>query len=210
MFFIFELIIFLFAVILHEVAHGLVAEHLGDPTARQAGRLTLNPLAHIDPIGSVLLPILLAIPALYGAPTIIFGWAKPVPYNQNNLKNPRSGAVKIALAGPITNLLIALIFGLFLRAAIGYQMGTLILPLGLIIYINIVLGVFNLVPIPPLDGSKLLYLFLPQDQRGYRIMAVLERYGFIVLLAFLFWGFGIVSYVANLIFSLIVGHVAGF
>src|SRR5260221_10394776 len=141
--FIFELVVLIFSVIIHEVSHGYVAETLGDSTARDAGRLTLNPIKHIDPFGSIILPALLAIPLLFGAPTIIFGWAKPVPYNPMNLKNPKSGAGKIAAAGPLSNFILAIIFGLIIRAIFAYgstNLGTLGELLSVVVYLNIVLG----------------------------------------------------------------------
>src|SRR3990167_8782761 len=113
--FLFVLIIFIFSAIIHEVSHGAVANWLGDPTAKLMGRLTLNPLPHLDPFGSIILPLLLSIPALFGQPTIIFGWAKPVPYDPRFLKNPVRDAALIAVAGPISNLLIGLVFGLMVR-----------------------------------------------------------------------------------------------
>ncbi len=208
--FIFELLIFFVSVILHEVAHGYVAEKLGDPTARLAGRLTLNPLSHIDPFGSVILPLLLAIPALFGAPTMIFGWAKPVPYNPHNLKNPDQGAALIALAGPLTNISIAVIFGLLLRLAIAHTASQFFLPLALIVYVNLLLAFFNLIPIPPLDGSKLLFLILPSNAMGWRIRATLEQFGFLILLILIFSGLDFVSSSVHRVFELIVGTSLGF
>lgn len=207
--FIFLLFIFLVSVVLHEVAHGYMAEKLGDPTARLAGRLTLNPLSHIDPIGSVLLPLLLAIPALFGAPTMIFGWAKPVPYNPNNLQHPDRGGALIALAGPLTNISIALIFGLLLRVAIIQSAEQFFLPLILIVYINLLLAFFNLLPIPPLDGSKLLYLILPSNEMGWRIRATLEQFGFIILMVLIFSGLDFISGIVGFVFKLIVGQDIG-
>jgi Zn-dependent protease len=155
---IFSLVVLIFSVILHEVAHGYMANWLGDPTARLQGRLTLNPLVHIDPIGSVLLPAALI---LSGSPMLI-GYAKPVPYNPYNLSGEYDEAL-VAFAGPATNILLALLFGLTLRFA-----GTS-LPPGLssafatIVLVNLVLALFNLIPIPPLDGSKALQALLPRN-----------------------------------------------
>ena len=208
--FIFQLVIFLFSVIIHEVSHGLVAERLGDPTARLAGRLTMNPKEHIDPFGSIILPLLLAIPAIFGAPTIIFGWAKPVPYDPRNLKNPHTGALAIALAGPGSNLLVAAIFGLLIRVGPELGLYAMLPAFVLIVYVNILLAIFNLVPIPPLDGSKLLYILLPKNETGIRILAALEQYGFIVLLAFIFWGFDVLMPIIEVVFRLFVGRGAGF
>jgi Zn-dependent protease len=208
--FIFQLVILLFSVILHEVSHGLVADYLGDPTARNAGRLTMNPKAHIDPFGSIILPLLLAIPALFGVPTIIFGWAKPVPYDPRNLKNPGTGALLIALAGPGSNLAVALIFGLLTRFSYLLGMYSMLPAFLLIVHVNLILAIFNLVPIPPLDGSKLLYLFLPKNETGFRIMVALEQYGFVILLAFVFWGLPILDPIISAVFRLFVGRNLGF
>lgn len=173
--------------VVHEVSHGYVAERLGDPTARLSGRLTLNPIRHIDPFGSVILPLILAVPALFGQPTIIFGWAKPVPYDPRNLKNPKIGSGIIAAAGPISNFLIAAVFGILLRAL--PEGAALATPYSFIIYVNVLLGVFNLVPIPPLDGSKVLFALLPSGDIFRRLRFFLERYGMIILLLFIFFGF---------------------
>lgn len=160
---IFLIAVIMFSAIIHEVAHGLAADRLGDPTARYAGRLTLNPIPHLDPFGSILLPLILA---LSGSP-LFFGWAKPVPYNPFNLRaSARWGEAIVAFAGPASNFAIALVAALVIRAQV--------LPLEiagtvfLIVLVNIMLGIFNLIPIPPLDGSKVLSALLPlQLRRGY-------------------------------------------
>jgi Zn-dependent protease len=204
---IFELLILLFSAILHEIAHGYMAERLGDDTARRAGRLTLNPLPHLDPIGSILTPLLL-LWATGGQ--FFFASAKPVPYNPQNLKNPRSGGAKIALAGPATNFLLAIIFGIIIRIGVAMVFpGTFLALLSLIVYINIILGVFNLVPIPPLDGSRLLYAALPQNETTFRIMYFLERWGIIIVLFFAFFGFQYVMPVISGIFTLFTGQPLG-
>src|SRR3989344_5255968 len=167
MFLIFSLVVFIFSVMIHEVSHGVVAYKLGDDTAKAMGRLNLNPLSHIDPVGSIFLPLFLI---LINSP-ILFGWAKPVPYNPNNLKNPRSGAALIGAAGPLSNLLMAAIFGIFSRLLpLDYQTRVVLaqaVPQGaaelistpfealffafaIIVFINTLLAIFNLVPIPPL------------------------------------------------------------
>jgi Zn-dependent protease len=142
------------AIILHEVSHGVVALAFGDDTAKRAGRLTLNPIAHVDPVGSVALPLLLAIA---GAP--IFGWAKPVPVNPRNLRNPRQQTLLVSLAGPATNIVLAIGAAVVLRSATHSS-----LPIDLAVQfgiINVVLATFNLIPIPPLDGSAVIERFLP-------------------------------------------------
>ncbi|HEX5429600.1 MAG TPA: site-2 protease family protein [Patescibacteria group bacterium] len=178
------ILILLFSVIFHEVAHGVVAEHLGDPTARYAGRLTLNPIPHIDLFGSILLPAILLI---FHSP-FLFGAAKPVPVNYQNLRNFRKDMILVAFAGPATNFLLAIM------AAIAYRLfpntsplaGSILLE---VVILNLVLAVFNLIPIPPLDGSKILASLLGFVDRGimYWILE-LERYGFILIILFLFTG----------------------
>ncbi|MDO8574203.1 MAG: site-2 protease family protein [bacterium] len=194
--FIFQLAVLIFSVMIHEVAHGYVADKLGDLTARLAGRLTLNPLKHLDPFGSVILPLLLAIPALFGQPAFIFGWAKPVPYNPFNLSDPEKGAAKIAAAGPLSNLFLAAIFGIIIRivAAADFGGGVLIGLLSTIVSINLLLAFFNLIPVPPIDGSKVLSYFLPHLARvkwnnfwrqvGYRIAQ--NKFLFLIILFFSF------------------------
>jgi Zn-dependent protease len=201
-FIVFEFVVFIFSVMIHEVAHGLTAERLGDPTARLMGRITLNPLRHIDPVGSVILP---AILAFSGLPVI--GWAKPVPYNPERLKNPRQAGARIAFAGPVSNLIIAVVFGLAVRFAGGALLNST--PLGLffvkIIYLNIILAVFNLIPIPPLDGSRVLFGMLPHTRGAREVELFLERYGFMIILALVFWGFGIIEVITGALFRIVVG-----
>ena len=189
-----HVIVLFFAIIFHEIAHGYVAYLCGDPTAKNAGRLTLNPVAHIDPFGSVILP---AICAILGWPG--FGYAKPVPYNPNNLRRRRIDEVLVALAGPLSNLLQAALAAGIYRILIGFVrnnpawamthidlLAAWVIPiLSTIIISNIVLAVFNLIPLPPLDGSKLLLLILPEGarQKFYRI----EPYCMIALMALLWF-----------------------
>jgi Zn-dependent protease len=187
-FVIFELIVLLFSVILHEVSHGAVAYALGDTTAKDAHRLTLNPLPHLDFMGSLVVPIALFV--LSGG-SFMFGWAKPVPYNPYNLKNPKVGGGLIAAAGPITNFLIALFASVCLFAVRAFHISFVQQELlQLVILLNIFLAVFNLVPIPPLDGSKVLAAFLPN--RAAAALLSLERYGMILLLVFIFFGFQLI------------------
>ncbi len=154
---IFSIVVLVVSVILHEVAHGYMANYLGDPTARLAGRLTLNPIAHIDPIGSIILPALLAIT---GSPLLI-GYAKPVPYNPYNLRG-KFGETLVAASGPGTNLLLALLFGLAIRFGAVSMTAPMLGAFTIIVYVNLVLAFFNLIPIPPLDGSKVLSGILPR------------------------------------------------
>ena len=168
--------LFLFAVIIHEVSHGLVAYRLGDPTAKLAGRLTLNPLAHIDPVGMILLPGLLV---LIHAP-FVFGWAKPVPVNFLNLRHPKRDMVWVGLAGPGSNLLMAAAGAYPLRAGLVGTNGWVGSLLVGFVVINLVLAVFNFIPIPPLDGSRILMGLLPRDAAYY--LALLEPFGFLLVL----------------------------
>ena len=154
--------ILIISVIIHEMAHGYAALAQGDPTAKLAGRLTLNPLAHLDPFGSVLVPL-----ALFALGGVIFGWAKPVPFNPYNLRNQKWGPAIVAIAGPISNFLIALIFAFILRFT---ALATLISPaafqlLLLVVLLNLTLAIFNLIPIAPLDGSKILFALIPYRYR---------------------------------------------
>jgi Zn-dependent protease len=201
------IVILLFSVIFHEVAHGLVAERLGDPTARYAGRLTLNPIPHIDLFGSILLPAFLL---LVHSP-IIFGSAKPVPVDFRNLRNMRWGMILVSLAGPATNFLLAVV------AAAVYRLTPHLSSLGSYlllqtIILNLVLCFFNLIPIPPLDGSKILASLLGFLDRGwmYTILS-LERYGFVILILFLYLGLvqTIILPPVNFFLKLFLGSGAG-
>ena len=177
-FMLFFLIVIIASAILHEYSHGWVADRLGDSTARYAGRLTLNPLAHIDLFGSVILPLLMI-------PTgILFAYAKPVPFNPYNLKDQKWGPAWVAVAGPISNFVLAFIFGLLLQYLPASNLSVFLF---IIVYANVMLGTFNLVPIPPLDGSKLLFAIMPDSMM--HVKEQLERYGWFILLAFIFFGF---------------------
>lgn len=198
--YIFLLAILLFSVVIHEVSHGLMADYLGDPTARYAGRLTLNPIKHLDPFGSVIVPLFLL---LLRSP-ILFGWAKPVPINPYNLRDQKYGSAKVALAGPAANLALALVFGLTLRflPVLAANPG-LSLMFSYIVFINVLLAVFNLLPIPPLDGSHILFTFLPYSLQNIKIF--LNQFGLFILLFVFFFFFNRVIHIVNLIFQLIVG-----
>ncbi|MDD2732232.1 MAG: site-2 protease family protein [Candidatus Pacebacteria bacterium] len=203
--FIFIIIILIYSVVIHEVSHGAVANYLGDPTAKYAGRLTLNPIKHLDPIGSVILPIFLVIANQVLGGGIIFGWAKPVPVNPYNLRDQKYGSLKVALAGPGSNLLIALFFGLILRFFnFSIANSALGLIFSYIVYINILLAVFNLMPIPPLDGSHILFSFLSPTS-AYKIQAFLSSISIFLLFIIIFFLFPWLSYVIDLIFRLITG-----
>ena len=173
----------IFAITGHEVAHGWMAKQYGDKTAEQQGRLTLNPLNHIDPLGTIIIPGLLLI-TFTG---FIFGWAKPVPVDARNFKNPRKAMMVVALAGPIANLLMAVAWALLARVGVMLEFEFISLPLiysGVAgITINLVLALINLLPIPPLDGSRIVTGLLP-DYWAWRYNQ-LERYSFIILIILL-------------------------
>ena len=190
------IVILILSIILHEVAHGYVAEMLGDSTARYAGRLTLNPLPHVDPVGSVLLPIVTSVTGGF-----VFGWAKPVPYNPYNLRHGVWGEALVALAGPASNFFLALVFGLALRFA---SLPQAMLDIFVVIVVaNISLGVFNLVPIPPLDGSKILFALLPY--RAQQVRFFLERYGFFLVIIFVIFLSSVLGPIVRGLFGLVTG-----
>lgn len=186
---IFLIAILVVSVVIHEVAHGFAANWLGDPTAKLEGRLTLNPVSHIDPMGSVILPAILAL----SSSPFLFGWAKPVPYNPYNLqRGGRWAEAIVAGAGPAANVLIALLFGIIIRlGVIPAEVMSLAVS---IVFLNILLAVFNLIPIPPLDGSKILPQLLP-----YNMAVAYERFR-AMLEHNLFLGFG-----AVILFILVFG-----
>jgi len=197
--YIFQIVVLILSAAIHEYMHAWAAWRLGDPTAKNAGRLTLNPLAHLEWFGSFFLPlIMIMIPGN----SFIFGWAKPVPYNPNFLNDQKYSEAKVALAGPLANLALALLFGLSLRFLPFFNIDFLKL-LGQIIYINLILMVFNLLPIPPLDGSKILAVFLPERARTRLLNS--ERGSFIFIVIFVMIGWPILIPIIDGLFKLIVG-----
>ena len=218
--FIFSIAILILSVVVHEVSHGYIAYLLGDPTAKRAGSLSMNPLKHLDLTGSFIVPLMLVLLKS----SFVFGWAKPVPYNPYNLKNQKWGPGLVAISGPLSNFLIAGVFGLvalFLpldqtaKTEIGLAAvnGAAIFGAGyapalfyfssMVVWINVFLGIFNLIPIPPLDGSKVLFSFLPYKWTNAQIF--LEKYGFFILLFFLFSFSSVLLPVVFFLFRLFLG-----
>ncbi len=221
--FLFPIAILVMSVVIHEVSHGVAAYLLGDKTAKYAGRLTLNPIPHIDILGSIIVPFVLAISSPF-----VIGWAKPVPYNPYNLRDQKRGPAIVGAAGPLSNFFIAGIFG-FLSILTPIEIGikTVIarailfggffntpytvsapveafyLILLKIVLINIILGVFNLLPIPPLDGSKVLFAFIPYQ--WYRLQSFLEQYGFLILIVFILLFSGVIGMISAALFEIFTG-----
>lgn len=194
----FNIAILLVSVVLHEVSHGYAAVFLGDPTPRYANRLTVNPLPHLDPVGSILLPLLLVL----SNAGFVFAWAKPVPFNPYNLRGKWGEAI-VAAAGPAANLFIAIVFSLIIRF-FGEVLGVVASNMMFgIVLINLFLAVFNLVPIPPLDGSKLLFSVLPYRYQFVR--SVLEQYGFFLVIIFAFFFADILIPIVGILLKLLTG-----
>lgn len=181
----------IFAITLHEAAHGYVARHFGDPTAWQMGRITLNPVKHIDPVGTILVPVLILLASkMAGSSGILFGWAKPVPVNFGRLRNPKKDMLWVAAAGPGANLAMAIGWALLLKIAVSMPDNAYSLPMGEMaragVSVNTVLMLLNLLPLPPLDGGRIAVSLLPH--RAAWQFAKLEPYGFVILLVLLFTG----------------------
>jgi len=196
---IFSLIILLFSVVIHEISHGSVAYALGDSTAKDAGRLTLNPLKHLDPFGSIILPLLLLL--FTGGQGPIFGWARPVPINPYNFRDQKWGIVKVAIAGPAANFLLAIVFGLLIRFSFFPSQFSSFFPD--VVFINLLLGLFNLVPISPLDGFNFFFNILPNT--FWRIKIILQQYGIFILIFFIFFGLRFLGPLIFYLYKLIVG-----
>lgn len=192
-------LVIVFSAVFHEYFHGWTAYYLGDSTAKYSGRLTLNPLKHLDPIGTVILPLFLLF--FFGG---FIGWAKPVPYNPHNLRDQKWGSTKVAFSGPGANFLIALIFGLILRfgTMFGFfgSASFIYIALTWVVYVNIFLGLFNLIPIPPLDGSKLLMDVFPRA-KGLQFLGS----SFIGIFLALILALMFLPFIASLVYYLLVG-----
>ena len=195
--FIFSIAILIMSVVIHEVSHGYAAYFQGDKTAQYQGRLTLNPLPHLDLWGSIIIPLI-----SFNLGGFIIGWAKPVPYNPYNLRNQRWGEAIVAVAGPAANLIIATIFGLLIRFASGTLPESFVQIASTAVLINILLAIFNLVPVPPLDGSKILFSIFPLNMA---IRSFFDRYGLILVLFFIFFLWQLILPIVGLLFSLITG-----
>ncbi|OGM17999.1 hypothetical protein A2685_00870 [Candidatus Woesebacteria bacterium RIFCSPHIGHO2_01_FULL_37_10] len=202
---------FIIAITIHEAAHAWMADKLGDPTARLMGRLSLNPLVHYDPVGTTLLLGLVFMRSL-GLPVIPFGWAKPVRFDPFNLKNPRRDSAMISLAGPVSNLLLAALLSLILRLSLlpYSSFGLIFTLISPVITLNVVLAIFNLVPVHPLDGGKIFIGLLPRDQ-AEEADRFLTRYGMLILIFLIFPTFGgtsplfsVIGPVINLVLKVLI------
>ncbi len=198
---IFYFLVLIVSIIVHEVAHGLMAEREGDPTARMLGRITLNPLKHIDWFGSVILPFALIV----SNAGFIVGWAKPVPYNPDNLRNGNKSVAKVSIAGIVVNLSIAIFFGLLIRLSLHLTIisRAFIDIASIIVLVNIVLALFNAIPLAPLDGFRFLSSVLPR--KAQPVMNFIEQYSLPLLLVFILFGWKIVAPFAFILFSLLTG-----
>lgn len=196
----FYIAILIVSVVIHEVSHGFVAEYFGDNTARNAGRLTLNPVKHLDLFGSIILPAL-----MFFSTGFVFGWAKPVPYNPHNLRNQKWGTVAVASAGVLANFFIAIIFGLLLRFSSDLNLPAgFFVAISSIVITNLALALFNLVPIPPLDGSRILFILLPRSI--YSFIIFFEQYSLIFLIFFIFYFSSFLQPILFFLYNLIIGR----
>ena len=195
----FSIIVIIFSIIIHEISHGWAAYALGDPTAKLAGRLTLNPLSHLDPIGSFIVPFLTY--SMLGG--LIFGWAKPVPYNPYNLRAGKWGPALVAIAGPVSNLFLAAIFSLIIRLTMGVAPVAFIQLSIMIVLINLGLALFNLIPVPPLDGSKILFALIPYRYR--QIEEILTRYQLLWIIVVIYAIAPLLGPLIGFLFSFLTG-----
>ena len=198
------------AITLHEAAHGYVAMRFGDMTAYAAGRVSLNPIRHIDPVGTVALPLaLLALAKVFGGGGMLFGWAKPVPVNFANLRHPKRDMFWVAAAGPLSNLAMALLWAISAKISVAFAGQYFALPLALMsaagVFINVIFMVLNLLPLPPLDGGRILVSLLPH-RLAYKFSR-LEPYGFVILIVLLFTG--VLSVVLWPVISVATGAISG-
>jgi len=197
---IFFIAILIMSVVIHEISHGFVALRFGDKTALYAGRLTLNPLRHLDFFGSIILPAFLVL----SHSPFLFGWAKPVPYNPNNLTNRKWGTITVASAGVLANLFLAIFFGLVLHFSINSAVSvSFVSIISSIVLINLGLAIFNLVPIPPLDGSKILFSILPRS--FYSVISFMEQYSLILIVVFIVFFADYLFPILAYLFQLITG-----
>jgi Zn-dependent protease len=198
---IFYFLVLIISIIVHEVAHGLAAEREGDPTARMLGRITLNPLKHIEWFGSIVLPLLLILTNA----GFVIGWAKPVPYNPENLKRGNKSIAIVSIAGIVVNLSIAAIFGLLIRMAFmtGHTPVAFIDIASIIVLVNVVLALFNAIPLAPLDGFRFLSAILPR--KAEPTMALIEQYSLPLLLVFIIFGWKVIAPFAFVIYSFLTG-----
>ena len=196
--------VLIFSVVIHEVSHGYAARSQGDDTAEMLGRLTLNPLAHLDPMGSIILPgLLILMSRLTGTGIFLFGWAKPVPFNPLKLKDLRWGPLWVALAGPAANLFLATAFGLIIRFNLANVLTNLNGLFSVIVLTNLMLAVFNLIPIPPLDGSKILFGIL--GDRWRRLENFLIANSWVLFMLFLVMGSAVIMPIVSWLFFALTG-----
>lgn len=202
------LIILILSVIIHEMAHGYAALAQGDPTAKYAGRLNFNPMVHLDPIGSFVVPFMLFIVGTFtGGAVPIIGWAKPVPINPYNFKDQKWGEAKVAWAGPASNFVLAILFALVIRFGSDFLSNDMTAPLALVIFINLLLGLFNLIPIPPLDGSKIFFALFPQLEN---VRLIFERNIMLVLFLIILLSrpiFAVLNFLVTNLFYLLTGDL---